>query len=438
MRFINTEKIGFLLLSLSFISLFFKNSLNTICILLLISYSFCHFYAIRKGKLKEFKIFFSRHQIGVYFVFYFIACLISLLYSTDTSQGLSYLKRYLVFVFLPLSFFMLPHFKSFKDGVLVRKIFIISLYIVFIYLLINAVLTNQEQGNSLMKYVVNIWESLFYSQNSDAKVKLNYWLFTYEGLSRAINIQPIYLALFTNLAMVFLISLKQSNKVKLWVFWFFFLQFIVFNILLSSRTENFICITLFFTYLYLRSTTKAKLFQSFIVGVLGILIALVIILKNPILKYRVLTVFDSSITHEYLNFSSQNIRYIKWKNGIELGSKSPIFGYGIGDAKSELIEQYRVNGFETGVKNTYNSHNQYIDIWLQSGIFGLLAVFGLFFTVFSKMLKNQLELKLIALVFALSFFTESILDRHWGIVSFVLFLSFVSKYNISQSEKQQF
>jgi O-antigen ligase len=162
--------------------------------------------------------------------------------------------------------------------------------------------------------------------------------------------------------------------------------------------------------------------------------ATVIIYNNPILKYRVLTVFDSSITHKYLSFANQNIRLIKWENGLELVSKSPIFGYGIGDAKSELIEQYKSNGFQTGVENAYNSHNQYIDILLQTGLFGLLIMFGLFYTIFSNKLKNRFELKLIAFVFVISFFTESILGRHWGIISFVLFISFVSKYKILYNE----
>lgn len=436
MNFIFKERLYIFLIALCFISLFLKNSFNTLFLSVLICYSIYFFVINRKFKLINIKAFFILTHLEVYFPIYFLICLFSLLYTSNISEGLSYISRYLVFIFIPISFYILPIDKGYKDGVFVRKSFIITLYLVFLFLVFNALLKNEEQGNSLVQYIISNCNTLVSSQPEISKAKLNFWLFTYEGLSGPINIQPIYLALFTNLALVFLIALKISKNISRFLFWFLFLQFILFNLLLSSRTESVICAILIFIYLLLRSNTKTKLVQSFFIGIFGILIIFFIILRNPILKYRVLTVFDSSITHKYLNFSNQNVRIEKWKNGMELVSKAPIFGYGIGDAKEVLLKQYKENGFDVGVSNKYNSHNQFIEIWLQSGIFGLFVIGALFFKSCNKKSKHRLELRLICAVFFLSFFTESILGRHWGIVSFVLFICFVSKYKLAEFENR--
>ncbi|GLU43204.1 hypothetical protein Musp01_08280 [Muricauda sp. NBRC 101325] len=147
-----------------------------------------------------------------------------------------------------------------------------------------------------------------------------------------------------------------------------------------------------------------------------------------------MSVVNPEYRHEHLNFANQNIRFLKWKYALQLASRAPVVGFGIGDAKNELIKEYETNTFNAGVLNRFNSHNQYLDTLLQSGLIGLIGLFAIFYFGYFGRSNVGKEVKLILAVFYLSFLTESMLDRHWGIVSFVLFTMYVSTFKIRAIE----
>lgn len=127
-------------------------------------------------------------------------------------------------------------------------------------------------------------------------------------------------------------------------------------------------------------------------------------------------------------------RKIHWQAAIDQISKNNIlFGAGTGDGHDGLYENYKKFGFETGFLEQYNAHNQYIETVLYYGIFGLaLLVLLLFYGLkINYQNRDYLGIALI-LTFAVCMITESILQRHDGIV---LCAFLVSLFSIAKAYK---
>ena len=82
---------------------------------------------------------------------------------------------------------------------------------------------------------------------------------------------------------------------------------------------------------------------------------------------------------------SNSYRYQTYKCSYELLKNKIITGYGVGNVQLKLNECYLENGTHTMV-DKYNTHNQYLDVILKTGVFGL-ALF-LFF-LFVNLLKAK-------------------------------------------------
>ncbi|SFC95973.1 O-antigen ligase family protein [Algibacter pectinivorans] len=418
------NNLSVLLIVMSLLGIFFKSNISSITLIILFVFSQINFFIIENKQLKDLKGIFNFKSYYVYFIGYFVLVLLSVLYSTDTSTALKYTIRHVAFIFLPISFFCLPKL-SLENQLKIRKVYVYWVAILFTFLLINAIINNHLKGYSLIDFFQARLENLFGLDHE--KVFIEYWLFTYEGLTQIIDIQPIYLTLFVNVAFVFLLKLKENNKLSNKLFWFFSFYYLLFVLLLSSRSGLGVFILLFIGYVnFIMPKTNKDRVKGVTITLLFLSIALGVIFTNPILKYRVMSVLNPSEEHKHLNFSNQSIRLIKWKNALEEIKEAPILGHGIGDYKNKLLQRYRINDFKVGLKHEYNAHNQYLDTMLQVGVLGLLVLVLLFFYGLNS---PGFEIKFIFGIFLISFITESMFGRHWGVVSFTLFSCFLRQNN---------
>lgn len=413
------------LLICCFLSLFLKNSINSICLVLLVVYSLINYFLIKKRKIV---LTFGFRKEEIYFIIYFLVIVISVIYSENKDVAIKHIGRYIAFLVVPLSFNFLPVL-SHTYKFFIRKVYVYGIIVLLTFLFFNAVRQNAEIGYSFIDFISSIFLSIF---DSDVTVSgIEYWVFMYEGLTGVINIQPIYISLFVNLGYAFLISLREKEEISSVRFWAISAFFLLFSVLLSSRMETIIFFVLLFLYLLVYSPkSKKEFFRNLFACSISVFLMVLVVFSNPILKDRILSTIDTNYTSDYVSFANQNVRMEKWKNSLQVIEKSPIIGQGIGDYKDELIAQYKENNFLLGVENRYNSHNQYLDTMLQSGLFGLVVLLGLFFRGVINAYKKDLEKILLYLTFGLSFITESMFDRHWGIVSFVFFVCFSLKYTV--------
>jgi O-antigen ligase len=71
-----------------------------------------------------------------------------------------------------------------------------------------------------------------------------------------------------------------------------------------------------------------------------------------------------------------SLRLIFWKNGLELWQEAPIWGQGIGDAPKLLENKALAQGLPDPYPH-YDTHNQFIQTLVQSGLVGLLVLLAM-------------------------------------------------------------
>ncbi len=174
-----------------------------------------------------------------------------------------------------------------------------------------------------------------------------------------------------------------------------------------------------------------------LVGYTAILISITIYLGaiNPYISKAVKTVLSGNELswEEYDSrlVNSLNLRVLKWNCSKKVLKNNYhwLVGAGTGDTQSLIDKCYKETLGENHffLEHSYNPHNMYLTIWLNTGLTGLLLLllilgWGL---VFSLKRKNLLFFGFMLLII-LSGATESILDVQKGVVFFAFFFSIFS------------
>ncbi|WP_170309899.1 O-antigen ligase family protein [Seonamhaeicola maritimus] len=160
---------------------------------------------------------------------------------------------------------------------------------------------------------------------------------------------------------------------------------------------------------------------------------------NKFTREKVLFTFyeivDISTVDKFTNkkpFDGVGFRAAIWKSSVQAIKESPFFGYGIGDAQYVLNSKYSNN-------STYdvigmNSHNQYLQFMVYYGVILFLIIMASLFYIIKRIIKIK-DLFLFYVWFVLlSFcFTESILNRQWGVVLFAFCLN-ISIYKLYENQ----
>lgn len=128
---------------------------------------------------------------------------------------------------------------------------------------------------------------------------------------------------------------------------------------------------------------------------------------------------------QHPNENSINMRQIIWYIDTHLWQQHWLTGTGPGQLEYALAKQYY--GLSMLLKtplNYYNTHNEYLNIWLSFGVIGfILFVFILLYQLrFALKGKDPLYISLL-IILLICFTTENILGRQYGILFYSLFTS---------------
>jgi len=262
--------------------------------------------------------------------------------------------------------------------------------------------------------------------------------FYYLDLVSFTYMHPAYIGMFEAFAFIII----SIDLIKSWN------QFTV------KRKWTYLLVLLFLTLFIFLLTAKMAIASLFIFGN----IAFFILAKNNLgKKYAFLIILSCNIValtallslpytrerfkllftyNEVAYANSVNSRSEIWKASLEVAKQHLLFGTGSGDAEKALTEAYARNGFEKGVTESYNTHNQYLQMLVETGIIGLLlftAFFGFCIRV-AILDKNYLYLSFL-LLFMVNISTESMLKTQSGVVFFVFFNSLLGLYFKAKSEE---
>src|SRR4029077_3878437 len=192
----------------------------------------------------------------------------------------------------------------------------------------------------------------------------------------------------------------------------------VFIMLLSSKIFIFLLylsalIFIVYSFYYFKSKLGTLI-------MLVLLIAIpVLLIKFPYVQSRVLDTHMKEYSGPEDDQNGLAVRGVLWESSWKLIRSKPILGWGRYSAQDALEKQYMRMGFLEGVKENYNSHNQYLYSWLCYGLTGLLLI-AIYFSKLLQAFIRKKQLLGIGLLFLFIFanITECMLEVQKGLVFF--------------------
>ncbi|WP_157972939.1 O-antigen ligase family protein [Aureibaculum luteum] len=186
-----------------------------------------------------------------------------------------------------------------------------------------------------------------------------------------------------------------------------------------------------FIYWAFKSFQNKRLFASLFISL--VLLTSIIVLLTP-MKERIFEAIHTKfeLPSEKLNDQSEhvNFRYGILYCSINVIKNNWLIGVGKNNVQRKLDECYdgfTYNNYDDFKQTQYNSHNQYIDLWIAYGILGMVPLTISFFFGFS--INNNLLYNIFLLLIFLALLTENIFDRQLGVIFFTFFnsLFFITK-----------
>ncbi|WP_299244500.1 O-antigen ligase family protein [uncultured Aquimarina sp.] len=345
-------------------------------------------------------------------VYLFIYLILGLLYTSDLYQGQKIIIRHLSFLIFPLIFLTIKPFTK-EEKAFVIKFFIYSLTFFFIVCFAHAIFR----------------QILLYQRGGG----FNWYFFFRYDLLEVLRQHPVYVAMYANLAISFLLFYKNKLVSKKWlVTILLFIQII--GVLFSGSRIGYIIL---FIIIALNIKKNVKLQSGtfnkgkIAIYVLSAITLLLVMWNIPIIKERVL--FTLGYDYEYKFNKKQFVkdgmpekkgRLLLWQDSFELIKERPFLGYGTGDAQTELNKIYKKNEHEWFLKERYNSHNTYLTLLIMGGFIFLILYLLLLREIYIYgMEHNDLGALSFFIIIILVSITETIF-RAQGILFFTFFYCF--------------
>jgi O-antigen ligase len=339
----------------------------------------------------------------------FFLYLVSLAYTKDLKTGFGFITRCLPLFVLPLIFLLRPGILNPKRLYHIKLVYclaIIGLLLKITYIAYSTVLVDKN----------SYWE---FRKNIEGKTKVH----------------GTYLCMWFGLAIMLLVAelKKVRSYSKPWL--------AVAVVLLMMACTGYwmyavggrmpLVATLIAVFILIINSLKQFIIASLIV-VLGIGVVITVNPENGLVKkVTELKNYDFSFPEGRYDLIGYSISSEQIRNGIYYCAynkikESWLAGYGIGDVDNELQNCYDTTFTNTNTYTVlkYNSHSQYLQLLLSTGITGFVLFFLSYGFLLKKALKSKQTIYFAFLIFMLiNFLFENILSRHDGILFFGFFNS---------------
>lgn len=351
----------------------------------------------------------------------FLFHVVSLIWTTDTHEGWKQLEIRISLLVFPL---ILGTIRLSQESVIV-------LLKTFIWVCFGTSLVGL--GYSVYQYIQTGETVYLYSDNLVA---------LFDG-------QAIYFALYLNVAILFIIHLSVQQRLGWWKRVHLFVVapvFLLMIFLLASRMSLIILVMLAFI-LVVVVIVRLKNFKlgAFIsAGLLVGALAMALLFPKTVNRFKSLAYFhfDYQDTREVYHFNEEvssgrwngmTIRLAIWScawNGV---LANPLLGSGIGDYMESLDQQYQQKGFKLGLIHQYSPHNQYLQILVSTGTFGLiLFILSIVLPARYAYQQGRYVLLFFLLLVGLNMLTEDVLGAFRGVV----FFSFLDSLLLFQEARE--
>lgn len=364
---------------------------------------------------KEVRFFWS--QTHLLFGLFYLAYVIGLFFSHNSSEAVHVLESKMPFILFPILFLFIP-----KRSVQLVWIVFPLLGALFLSFILSCI-------GSFSCYSTTHTTSCFISSDFSP------------------THHPTYMAIYYLVGIVILLYHKQmvpiSKKIRVSLIGVFSIGYIL---CMSLSALLFICILIAvigFRFFYqkigwLKSTGIVVVF----LGSFSLLISqsegVVYDINRTI---QAVQIYLQS-PREYVKNANRYLvgneeRLILWTVATEAVLEHP-FGYGTGSIDLVIGSKLRSYGLNELAGRNFNPHNQYLQTWIETGIIGVVILIALLVSLCSIAWKKKNALLLFLVTsYAFNMLFESMFQRQSGIVLFVaitfITISFIHKEKITQS-----
>ena len=383
-------------------------ALNSISIVLLLLVSLFTFK----------KINFKIEKNLLFPIILFLLMAVSLIWTHDFNASVKSLSKGLPLIIIPLSFFLFPTLNPLQKNKVIQY-YSYGMLLFSLFCLIKAI----------GRYLLTHDSSVF---------------FYHELVTEDVN--AIHVSVYIALALFYFLTKSTKNFLDN----FAIVLLLIFLLLLSSKNIIIVFFVLMGIYflIHLKSIKKHNLLLA-----TGFVVLIGFLIFKGKISNRFVTEYQSNVTEKVLkdedgrDNSADNIYYVNihqaWSQDqfqannyfsgtalriyqarifTEMLQEDPIFftGYGL-NATDEKIKQKRIeHNLYPGYEN-FNFHNEYIQIFAELGIFGLLLILIMLFINIINAIKTKDFIHISFAVLMISLFlTESFLSRQRGIIFFTI------------------
>jgi O-antigen ligase len=340
------------------------------------------------------------------FVVYFLLQLASVLRGPIVNH--EKIKQKLMFILLPL--LCLPVFLSVDEE---RKLefqfrsFLTGIFVVFVFLLIRAAINSIAPGGININPAVN-------SANYGSA-------FQYDNFSYYAH--PTFLSIKVLFAILILIHYYVDKQ---WLARFKYplaALLFVFMVLLSSKTA-FVAAFAYLVFYIIGALKKHHLSGRSKIATIIVLMALI---TSFMLNYRIREfirpLWDPNDGISIREAVTSVPRYRQWISSCHLICENWCIGVGLSNSRNELSEKYLENGFMGEYELSLDAHNQFLEELLTNGIPGIIILFWMLYRPFFRhyAFRQKKLTTAFIIIFTASAFFESMFNRQWGIMFFMLF-----------------
>ena len=365
---------------------------------------FCVAWGIKN---KHFKIDKKLLPFLIFSVFSFI----SIIWSQDQIQTVHGIGRQIPLLLFPVAGMFLPSisYQGFKQTFKLFSLFICGLGVIFIFL-------------AIFKYQKYQYESFLFYHELVSPLKLN----------------SIYISYIVSVCFLFMLQL--TNKKNLWQL-SVLVVLGVFLLMLVSKMILFV--TFLISIIIILSKLKGRLQKIFILVAIVFVSIFIINYVRPI-QNRFLREFNTSLS-EILNtesfkkgrvYTGLEARLLQVRVFKEIVDTPTEYFFGVGlDASKDEIQEIHKRLNTPIAFQTYNFHNQFIQVFAELGIIGLFLLALLLYIGFKRSKQLNLLLPFMIISTAL-FFSESVIWRQRGIMFFgIMYIILLTINQAHESEK---
>ena len=368
--------------------------------LILISYGLHTLIQLKKSAVKP--VFKWRTAIlqSIFFV-----TVLSTFYSINKPEGFNDWGKQIAIFLFPVFFCLNPlDLKKYRPQLLLSFALVCTVTVIYLYT--DALITIRHYQLPLSALL------------SGAFINHNF--------AEPIDMHATFFSMQLVIALVSLISILIKEKYKYTRLFYLACSIILIAGLVQLSSKSvlivlFILINIAVPYFMLEGSKRWKFV---IISSTLSLVLIAGILYSGAFRERILNEFAIDLSKAKTNEISDG-RLVRWQVVTGLISKKPIIGYGSGSEMGLLSDAFFIHKLYNSYLSKLNAHNEYLSLWLKSGIIGFLiyAVTLTWGLVRSFKNKDLLFFTFILLVGIVSF-SENLLDVDKGIFFYAFFYSF--------------